>query len=98
MKTEHPYVVRVQGVCGGQPVLKGTRIPVWLIAGWAKDGYPPEQIQQEIYPHLSLAQIYDALSYYHDHQTEMDREIAANTPSEKELEKRRARWRSRRSS
>jgi hypothetical protein len=28
----------------------------------------------------------------------MDREIAANTPSEKELEKRRARWRSRRSS
>lgn len=24
-------------------------------------------------PHLSAAQIYDALSYYHDHQTEMDR-------------------------
>lgn len=27
------------------------------------------------YPHLSLAQIYAALSYYHDHQSEFDVEI-----------------------
>jgi uncharacterized protein (DUF433 family) len=27
------------------------------------------------YPHLSLAQIYAALSYYHDHQTEIDAHI-----------------------
>jgi uncharacterized protein (DUF433 family) len=27
------------------------------------------------YPHLSLAQIYAALSYYHDHQEQFDREI-----------------------
>ena len=27
------------------------------------------------YPHLSLAQIYAALSYYHDHQKEFDKEI-----------------------
>ncbi len=27
------------------------------------------------YPHLSLAQIYAALSYYHDHQPELDAEI-----------------------
>ena len=27
------------------------------------------------YPHLSLAQIYAALSYYHDHQSEFDHEI-----------------------
>lgn len=27
------------------------------------------------YPHLSLAQIYAALSYYHDHQAVMDEEI-----------------------
>jgi uncharacterized protein (DUF433 family) len=27
------------------------------------------------YPHLSLAQIYAALSYYHDHQEEFDRKV-----------------------
>ncbi|HUT12158.1 MAG TPA: DUF433 domain-containing protein [Thermoguttaceae bacterium] len=27
------------------------------------------------YPHLSLAQIYSALSYYHDHRAEFDAEI-----------------------
>ena len=27
------------------------------------------------YPHLSLAQIYAALAFYHDHQLEMDSEI-----------------------
>jgi len=53
-----------------------------LIAGWFKDGYSPERIKQEIYSHLSLAQIYDALSYYHDHQDEIDSEIVANTPAE----------------
>jgi len=97
-KTEHPYIVRVRGVCGGKPVVKGTRIPAWLIAGWFKDGYSPEQMQQEIYPHLFLAQIYDALSYYYDHQEELDSEIAANTPAEEELGERRARWQERSSS
>lgn len=27
------------------------------------------------FPHLSLAQIYAALSYYHDHQSEFDQQI-----------------------
>ncbi len=97
-KTEHPYVVRVRGVCGGRPVIKDTRIPVWLIVGWLKDGRSPEQIQKEIYPHLSLAQLYDALSFYYDHQQEVEADIAANTPTERELEQRRGQWQSRRSS
>ena len=27
-RTEHPHIVRVEGVCGGAPVIKGTRTPV----------------------------------------------------------------------
>lgn len=88
----------MEGVCGGRPVIKGTRIPVWLIVGWLRDGCSPEQIQQEIYPHLSLAQLYDAISFYYDHQGEIEADIAANTPTEQELEQRRAQWRSPRSS
>ena len=35
-KTEHPYVERVPGVCGGAPIIKGTRIAVRLIAALAQ--------------------------------------------------------------
>lgn len=37
-------------------------------------GWSPEEIHFQ-HPHLSLAQIHAALSYYYDHQEEMDAEI-----------------------
>lgn len=91
LKTGHPYIVRVPGVCGGKPVIEGTRIAVWLIAGWFRQGYTPEKIHK-MYPQLTLAQIHDALSYYYDHQAEIEKEIRENNPSEQELEDLRAAW------
>jgi uncharacterized protein (DUF433 family) len=37
-------------------------------------GYSPEEIRLQ-HPHLSLAQIYAAFAYYHDHQEALDQEI-----------------------
>src|SRR5438270_9654007 len=37
-------------------------------------GWSPEEIHFQ-HPHLSLGQIHAALSYYHDHQQELDAEI-----------------------
>ena len=37
-------------------------------------GWSPEEIHFQ-HPHLSLAQIHAALSYYHDHQADLDAEI-----------------------
>jgi uncharacterized protein (DUF433 family) len=37
-------------------------------------GYSPEEIRLQ-HPHLSLAQIYAAFAYYHDHQESLDGEI-----------------------
>lgn len=90
-RTQHRYIVIKKEVCGGRPIIQGTRIAVWAIVGWFHKGYSPEEIHKEIYPSLSLSQIYDALSYYFDHQTEIDEEIAANNLSETELNRRRAR-------
>lgn len=39
-------------------------------------GYSAEEMHFQ-YPHLSLSQIYAALSYYHDHQGDVDAQIAA---------------------
>jgi uncharacterized protein (DUF433 family) len=76
-QTEHPYVVRVAGVCGGRPIIKGTRISVGHIAQLYKAGDTIEEIL-EAYPHLKAAAVYDAISYYLDHQKEIEQEIAEN--------------------
>jgi uncharacterized protein (DUF433 family) len=43
-----------------------------------------DEIQRQ-HPHLTLAQIYSALAYYHDHQAEMDQEIQRGLQQEAEL-------------
>jgi len=37
-------------------------------------GYTPDELARE-FPHLSLSKIYSALSFYHDHAEEIDKEI-----------------------
>jgi uncharacterized protein (DUF433 family) len=43
-------------------------------------GLNAEEIKREL-PHLSLAQIFDALAFYFDHKDLIDREIAKNRES-----------------
>jgi len=46
-------------------------------------GVPAEEIPSRL-PHLSLAQVFDALSYYSDHQEEINAYIERNRiPEEK---------------
>ena len=75
--TDHPYIVRRERFRGGRPILRGSNIPVWLIAAMWKAGDSPEEIGQA-YPHLEPAAIYDAISYYLDHQQEVEAEIIEN--------------------
>jgi uncharacterized protein (DUF433 family) len=52
--------------------IAGTRHKVHLLVGHKlMSGETPEQLQ-EAFPHLSLAQVYAALAYYYDHQSEID--------------------------
>ena len=73
-KLPHPYIEQKTGTCGGRPILKGTRIGVSLIAWHYKQGRTIDEIIQN-YPHLTPAQVHDALSYYFDHQAEIEEEI-----------------------
>ncbi len=72
--TEYRYITRVPGVCGGRPIIKGTRTPVKTIVGYYKMGLSVEEIIEGL-PHLTPAQVYEALSYYHDHQLEIEQDI-----------------------
>ena len=75
--TEHPFIVHDNEILGGEPVVKGTRTPVRSIVEWWKFGASPEEIMENL-PHLTLSQIFDALSYYADHRDEIEQYIAEN--------------------
>lgn len=68
------YVTRVPGICGGRPIIRGTRVPVKAIVGYHKLGMNPDEIATAL-PNLTLAQIHEALSYYYDHVAEIEQEI-----------------------
>lgn len=79
-KIKHAYIEQKKGVCGGEPVIVGTRISVRLIAEMEKAGHSVDEIVA-MYPHIKHAHIYDALSYYYDHKTEIDGLIEENKES-----------------
>lgn len=59
----------------GVAKLIGSRIKViHLVMEQLGHGWSPEQIQSQ-HEHLSLAQVYAALAYYHAHQPEIDAQI-----------------------
>lgn len=68
--TEHRYIVTDDDILSGEPIIAGTRTPVRAIVELWRLGTAPEQIPNRL-PHLTLAQVFDALSYYSDHQDQI---------------------------
>ena len=75
--TKHCYIVSNPEILGGEPVIKGTRTSVRAVVENWRLGLSPEEIVIHL-PHLTLAQVFDALSYYSDHQKEIDALIEKN--------------------
>jgi uncharacterized protein (DUF433 family) len=75
----HPHIEVIQRPGGRSAVIKGTRTSVAIIVGYIRIGETPETLVQNVLPHLTLAQVHDALSYYYDHQAEIDTELAENS-------------------
>src|SRR5206468_8660392 len=79
-------IVRSPDVRGGRPRIAGTGVTVRRIVGWYKLGLSPEEISTEI-PHLSLAQVYAALAYYHANKDEIEADIASEDSEAERLER-----------
>jgi uncharacterized protein (DUF433 family) len=63
-----------EGVRGGKPCLKGTRISVSDVVIWhLRMGQSLEEIAA--HRDLSLAGLYAAIAYYYDHKAEIDDKI-----------------------
>jgi uncharacterized protein (DUF433 family) len=79
-------ITRTPGVCGGRPRIEGTRISVRHIVNWYKLGLSPEEILSHI-EHLSPAQVYAALTYYHANREEIDTDMANEEAEEERIER-----------
>lgn len=64
---------------GLQAYLRGTRIAVRHIAAFLKAGHSAEEIIRSDLPHVPPAAIFEAIAYFYDHTSEIERELAANT-------------------
>ena len=60
--TKHLYIVCDPDIFDGEPVIKGTRTTVRAVVENWRLGLSPEEIVIHL-PHLTLAQVFDALSY-----------------------------------
>jgi uncharacterized protein (DUF433 family) len=75
--TDHLYIARDDSILNAEPIIKGTRTSVRAIVEIWRLGVAPEDIPTHL-PHLTLAQVFDALSYFADHQEEIARHIERN--------------------
>jgi len=72
-RTAYPHIVKIDGVCGGEAIIEGTRIAVWHIVGYYyAHGMSVEEITMD-WDYLTPSQVFSALAYYHDNQEEVDR-------------------------
>lgn len=68
----------------GRPRIGGTGLTVHRIALWYKLGHSPEEIARR-YGHISEAQVYAALAYYHANREQLEAELAADSAEAERL-------------
>ena len=86
-KTKHPYIISLKTHCGGSPIITGTKFPVRSVVNYVlRQGMTPEELVRE-FSHLTLSNVYDALSYYYDNKEMIDEELSLNESNLKKLSK-----------
>lgn len=78
-------IVRSPSIRGDRPRISGTGVTVQRVVGWYRLGLPPEEIADQ-FGHLTLAQVYATLAYYHANRDEIDAAIAAEEATAAKLE------------
>ena len=85
-RTLDEHIEITPNVMGGKPRIAGHRISVQDIVIWHDElGYTVEKITSDY--NLSLADVYAALAYYHDHKEEIDKSINEGEQFVEEMKK-----------
>ena len=74
MPTEETGYAHIE-IKDGKPYLAGTGMKlVMLVVNHLSHGWDGKELHEQ-FPHLTLGQIYGALSYYYDHKAAIDQEL-----------------------
>jgi uncharacterized protein (DUF433 family) len=69
------HITKTPGVCGGRACIAGQRIRVSDIVVWHEQrGYSPDEVV-DLFPGITLADVYAALAYYFDNRQEIEEEF-----------------------
>ena len=83
--TAYRYIVTDELILGGEPIIKGTRMPVRAVVELWRQGVSLELIPTHL-SHLTLAHISDALRYYNENQEQINGYIESNRIPEELLD------------
>jgi uncharacterized protein (DUF433 family) len=72
-----PGIESLPNVCGGEPCIVRTRIPVWVLVQARNLGMSEAAIL-ESYPTLRAEDLVNAWAYYRSHKQEIDKQITEN--------------------
>ena len=72
-----PGIDAVPGVCGGDPCIVRTRIPLWVLEQARRSGASEADLLRS-YPTLRAEDLANAWSYVRAHREEIDRQLAEN--------------------
>jgi uncharacterized protein (DUF433 family) len=71
---DHPDIRIDKQICGGQAVIKGHRIMVWLVVAMKQQGMTNADILDD-YPSITESELQTAFRYYESHREEIDAQI-----------------------
>ena len=77
MGENFPNIESSPDVCGGEPRIIRTRIPIWLLVQAHKMGMSDADILKS-YPTLRAEDLVNALAYYRGHREEIETQIQEN--------------------
>ena len=72
-----PGIEATPGVCGGEPRIVRTRLPVWLLVRARQLGTNEADLLRS-YPTLTAEDLANAWAYQRAHRAEIEEQIAAN--------------------
>lgn len=73
--TKIKLITKTAGICGGNARIRNTRIAVWTIISFQKQGVSDQELLNN-YPTLTKEDLKEAWLYYNNNKTEIDNIIA----------------------
>lgn len=72
-----PGIEKTPGVCGGVPCIVRTRIPVWVLEQYRRQGASEAELLRA-YPTLRAEDLVNAWAYVRAHRDEIEQQIQEN--------------------